>query len=96
MMRHSSSILMLDLAGITKPDEWRNAMLTHSLAALWSGTVRPVRFLRHVLHMVAVTQSRRALGRLDERLLRDIGLTRHEAEIEAARAPWDPPVHWRD
>jgi uncharacterized protein YjiS (DUF1127 family) len=46
--------------------------------------------------MVAVTQSRRALGRLDERLLRDIGLTRHEAEVEASRAPWDPPVHWRD
>jgi uncharacterized protein YjiS (DUF1127 family) len=96
MMRHSSSILMLDLTGITKPDDWRNAMITHSLQALWSGTVRPVRFLRHILQMRDVTQSRQALGRLDERLLRDIGLTRHEAEIEAARAPWDPPVHWRD
>jgi uncharacterized protein YjiS (DUF1127 family) len=71
-------------------------MITHSLQALRSGAIRPARFLRHVLHMVAVTQSRRALGRLDERLLRDIGLTQHEAEVEASRAPWDPPLHWRD
>jgi uncharacterized protein YjiS (DUF1127 family) len=45
--------------------------------------------------MLAVAQSRRALRRLDDHLLRDIGLTRHEAESEATRVPWDPPLHWR-
>jgi uncharacterized protein YjiS (DUF1127 family) len=96
MMRHCSSILMLDLTGITKPDDWRNAMITHSLQALWSGAIRPARILRNVLHMSEVTRSRRALGRLDEHLLRDIGLTPHVAEVEASRMPWDPPLHWRD
>jgi uncharacterized protein YjiS (DUF1127 family) len=96
MMRHSSSILMLDLTSITKPDEWRNVMLTHSLQALRSGAIRPDRLLRHLFRVVEVTRSRRALGRLDERLLRDIGLTPHAAEVEASRTPWDPPLHWRD
>jgi uncharacterized protein YjiS (DUF1127 family) len=27
--------------------------------------------------------------------LHDIGLTRHEAEVEAARRRWDLPLHWR-
>lgn len=71
-------------------------MITHSLQALWSGAIRPARFLRHIVRVVEVTRSRRALGRLDERLLRDIGLTPYEAEVEASRTPWDPPLHWRD
>jgi uncharacterized protein YjiS (DUF1127 family) len=87
---------MSDSAGIIKSDDWRIAMLTHSLAALWSGAVRPARLLRHVLHMVDVARSRRSLRRLDAHLLRDIGLTPHEADAEASRAPWDPPAHWRD
>ena len=71
-------------------------MITHSLQALRSGAIRPTRFLRHIVRLVEVTRSRRALGRLDEHLLRDIGLTPHEAEVEASRTPWDPPLHWRD
>jgi uncharacterized protein YjiS (DUF1127 family) len=46
--------------------------------------------------MIEGVRSRRALQRLDAHLLNDIGLTRHEAEVEAARRPWDPPLHWRD
>ncbi|MDX5401835.1 MAG: DUF1127 domain-containing protein [Rhodobacterales bacterium] len=40
-------------------------------------------------------RSRKALARLDPRLLRDIGLTREEALDEAARPIWDAPLHWR-
>jgi uncharacterized protein YjiS (DUF1127 family) len=94
-MRQSSSILMQRIDCITKTDDWRFAMSTHSLAALWSVALRPARFLRDLRQMLAVAQSRRALRRLDDHLLRDIGLTRHEAESEATRAPWDAPSHWR-
>lgn len=40
-------------------------------------------------------RQRRTLSRLDDHQLDDIGLTRHEAEIEAARPIWDSPSHWR-
>ena len=43
----------------------------------------------------ALARSRRRLGHLDDHILRDIGLTRAEAEAEAARPLWDPPSHWR-
>jgi uncharacterized protein YjiS (DUF1127 family) len=39
-----------------------------------------------------VAAERRALSRLDDRLLRDIGLDRASAEAEAARPFWDPPA----
>jgi uncharacterized protein YjiS (DUF1127 family) len=44
---------------------------------------------------IALARSRRGLRRLDDHLLRDIGLTRQEAEAEASRAAWDAPSHWR-
>ena len=34
-------------------------------------------------------QTRRQLSELDAHLLRDIGMTRLDAELEAARKPWD-------
>ncbi len=46
------------------------------------------------LHLVLRTvRTRRLLARLDDRALRDIGLSRAEALAEAGRAPWDlgPP-----
>ncbi len=33
-------------------------------------------------------RQRAALGRLDERLLRDVGLTREQARREVAKPPW--------
>jgi uncharacterized protein YjiS (DUF1127 family) len=36
-----------------------------------------------------VLETRLQLQELDERMLRDIGMTRHDALQEAARAPWD-------
>lgn len=36
-------------------------------------------------------EERRALRELDERMLKDIGLSREEAARETRRAPWDAP-----
>ncbi len=37
-------------------------------------------------------RERRALAALDARLLRDIGVSEADAQIEAARLPWDRPA----
>jgi len=34
-------------------------------------------------------RSRRRIAQLDPQMLKDIGVSRSEAEAEAARAPWD-------
>lgn len=47
-----------------------------------------------LMTMVAVHRQRRALAQLDDRALQDIGVSRYEAEIEAARPAWDVPHHW--
>ncbi|WP_108662364.1 DUF1127 domain-containing protein [Acuticoccus kandeliae] len=39
-----------------------------------------------------IWSERRALDRLDDRLLEDIGVARAEAARESARAPWDAPI----
>jgi uncharacterized protein YjiS (DUF1127 family) len=70
-------------------------MTTRSFSALWAHAASPARVLREIRHRQAVIRSRKALGRLDDHLLRDIGLTRNEAEVEAARTGWDAPLHWR-
>lgn len=43
---------------------------------------------------LSLSRQRRALGRLDPRLLRDVGLTEDAARAEAARHFWDAPHHW--
>ncbi|MET4129120.1 DUF1127 domain-containing protein [Roseovarius sp. MBR-6] len=45
-----------------------------------------------VLRMIAVWQQRRALERLDDAALADLGLTRAEAKHEAGRPFWDLPA----
>ncbi|MEP3347930.1 MAG: DUF1127 domain-containing protein [Litoreibacter sp.] len=40
-------------------------------------------------------RQRRALAALDDTRLADLGLTRHEAQVEANRPVWDAPVHWK-
>jgi uncharacterized protein YjiS (DUF1127 family) len=50
-----------------------------------------------VLGWQEVARQRRALLALDERLLKDIGITRPDAEREASRPFWDPAQErWRD
>jgi uncharacterized protein YjiS (DUF1127 family) len=41
-----------------------------------------------------LARQRRQLARLEPHLLRDIGLTAHEAQTEAQRPRWDAPAHW--
>lgn len=46
------------------------------------------------LRVGALLRSRRVLAELDDAALKDVGLTRTEAEAEARRAVWDAPDHW--
>ncbi len=52
-----------------------------------------IRFPRGLARRVALmweaARTRRILAELDARQLKDIGISRSEAEAEAARAPWD-------
>jgi uncharacterized protein YjiS (DUF1127 family) len=45
--------------------------------------------------LLGSARERRGLARLDDHLLRDIGVTRQEADREATRPVWDVPDHWR-
>ncbi|OOY31347.1 DUF1127 domain-containing protein [Thioclava sp. F36-6] len=58
---------------------------------------RPARqgFFATLARMAAYHRSRRALERLDSRLLDDLGLSETEAAFEARRRIWDAPDHWR-
>jgi uncharacterized protein YjiS (DUF1127 family) len=46
-------------------------------------------FLRGGARWAARSRQRRALSKLDDRLLDDIGLTRQQAEAEAVKPPWE-------
>ena len=69
-------------------------MSTHSTNTPFFGAVRPESLFRHLLDMVALHRQRRDLAKLDDRALKDIGVSRYEAQIEAARPAWDVPHHW--
>ncbi|MEM8776656.1 MAG: DUF1127 domain-containing protein [Pseudomonadota bacterium] len=43
----------------------------------------------NLVQMIATYRQRRALARLDDRALNDIGITRQDAEKEAKRVFWD-------
>ncbi len=53
-------------------------------------------WLSRLLAMRRAVRTRRELAALDERQLRDIGLTREAAMEEAMRAPWDLVARRRD
>lgn len=42
----------------------------------------------------AAWRQRRALARLDDAALQDIGISRSEALSESSRPVWDVPAHW--
>jgi uncharacterized protein YjiS (DUF1127 family) len=48
-----------------------------------------------ILAASALARSRHSLRRLDDHLLRDIGISRAEALSEANKASWDAPSHWK-
>ena len=57
---------------------------------------RPQHRLPGLRTLLALWTQRRALAQLDDRALADIGLTRAEAQAEAARPVWDVPATWRN
>jgi uncharacterized protein YjiS (DUF1127 family) len=64
-----------------------------ALAAVRQAT----RALAMLLYWHDISRERRALLGLDDRMLRDIGITRADAEQEAGRPFWDDAaVRWRD
>ncbi|MGY9050155.1 hypothetical protein P775_17940 [Puniceibacterium antarcticum] len=67
--------------------------LTATLARLQP---RPSRsLLTTLLAAAALYRQRRALARLDDHALNDLGLTRSDALREANRPIWDAPVNWQ-
>lgn len=58
---------------------------------------RPARsgLMQRMLAAIAIRRSRARLLDLDDRILRDIGVSRHDAEAEARRPLWDAPDHWK-
>ena len=54
-----------------------------------------LRLLDRVLAAQALHRQHQSLAGLDDAMLRDIGLTRFEANAEAARSVWNAPQHWR-
>lgn len=47
-----------------------------------------------LLDLLALRRQRRALAKLDDSSLTDLGLTRAEALAESNRGFWDAPAHW--
>lgn len=50
---------------------------------------------RRAFSLLGLSRSRRALRDLDDRMLKDIGVSRHAAETESQRPVWDVPAGWR-
>jgi len=57
-------------------------------------SAHPIRLWRRLSLMAAAARQRRALARLESRLLDDIGRSADEARAETARPVWDVPVQW--
>lgn len=52
-------------------------------------------FWQWLLGAGALRRQRRDLSRLNDALLKDIGITRAQADAESIRPFWDAPTHWR-
>jgi len=69
-------------------------MATLTYAALPAAGRPGLGILRRLTAAFDLYLQRRALARLDDIALRDIGLTAVEAHLEAARPAWDMPANW--
>lgn len=70
------------------------AELARSLPAPFRTAHRPG-LLAAVLRLDARFRQRRALERLDDRALRDLGLDARDVARETGTMPWDAPLWWR-
>lgn len=50
--------------------------------------------VKTVFKLINLSKQRRDLANLSDDALRDIGITREQAEKEAQRSTWDAPHHW--
>ncbi|MCP5075317.1 MAG: DUF1127 domain-containing protein [Rhodobacteraceae bacterium] len=69
--------------------------MTHAVTHHHENPLRGFMQIPGLGRMISLYAERRALAKLNETALKDIGLTRREAKLEAERAPWDAPAHWR-
>ena len=67
-----------------------------TLATPAARPARRLRLLHRLAQIGALFRQRRSLASLDDHLLRDIGVTREQAQNEATRPLWDVPAHWRE
>jgi uncharacterized protein YjiS (DUF1127 family) len=64
-------------------------VLSSPVAARRTAGVPAAGWLAFVATMLRTAITRRHLAQMDDRMLKDIGLTRSEALEEARRKPWD-------
>ncbi len=59
-------------------------------------TARPTSLLSRLAKGFALAHQRRTLANLDNDALRDLGISKTDALIEAKRPLWDAPAYWRN
>lgn len=67
----------------------------HAVSATRFASRRNLSVLRILERLIGIARQRRHLSRLDDAALRDVGLTKSEANAEANRGFWDAPSNWR-
>lgn len=55
---------------------------------------RPNSLFSRVLTLLSIHRERNKLTALDDHMLKDIGLTREDAQKESKRPIWDAPDRW--
>ena len=68
--------------------------MSYAISSASIGRYVPRFFRTQIMTRLAVWRSRRALAKLDERGLQDIGVTLEEAKREASLTVWDVPASW--
>ncbi len=71
-------------------------MSAHSTNTPLVGAMHKTGLFTRIMEMIAVHKQRQDLAKLDDRALRDIGVTRYEARVESSRPAWDVPHYWMD
>jgi uncharacterized protein YjiS (DUF1127 family) len=77
---------------ITKPER---TFLMSDITACHPAPSPRRSLITRLRHLYGIRRQRRALARLSKAQLQDIGVTRAQADAEAARPFWDAPPHWR-